>query len=150
MEKKDFEFDADQFQKELGVTKFAVKGAMAKLDRMIEHWIDLGANYLGKGASFNAVPNESRVDGEVLGKKFSIHYSPLSKDANGVLEVGISAQHLVTGKPFVVSQFLIKPDGAILTLSGEELLNRDDSEWSYKMMVAVLRRVLSTSAADTQ
>lgn len=150
MDKKDFVLDADQFPRELGMTKFAVKGARDKLDRMLEHWIDLGVNYLGNSASFNALPDDSRIDGEVLGKKFSIHYSPLSKDANGVLEVVISTRHIVTGKLLIVSQFLIKPDGAIITLNGEELLNRDDSEWSYKMIVAVLRRVLSTPAAGSQ
>lgn len=150
MEKEDFVYEADQFANELGRLRFAVRHATAKFDRMIEDWIDLGVNFLNNATSFQVVPDQSRIDGDVLGKKFSIHYALLSKDANGVLEVAICAQYLGTETTFTISQFLIKSDGSILDRSGEELIGRNDSDWSYRMLVAVLRKVLSASTTEIQ
>lgn len=148
MKKEDFQIDADQFPRELGVAKFAIKGAIEKLERMVEHWVDLGQNYLGKAVSFTSVPDKCRIDGEALQKKFSILYAPLSREANGVLEVVVRTDSFVTGEAFTVGRFLLKPDGAVLSPEGDELINRDDPEWSYKVMVAIVKRVLTTPASE--
>ena len=141
MDKTDFEFDTDLFQRQLGVAKFAIRSATQRLIELTEHWEQLGREYLGGAIAIVAAPQSNRFDGEVLGKKFSIHYSPLGRDESGVIEVSLALQDLVTGEHFEISRFLISQAG-LLSAEGELLLNRDDQNYGYKALVAVVRRVM--------
>jgi hypothetical protein len=98
-------------------------------------------NFFGGAISIVAVPEENRLDGEVIGKKFSIRYSPLGREESGVIEAALALQDLVTGEPFEISRFLISQAGFMST-EGEVLLNRDDQDFGYKTLVVVARRVM--------
>ena len=141
MDKTDFDFDTALFLKQLGVTKFAVRGATGQLLDLAEHWGQLGREFFGGAISIVAVPEENRLDGEVIGKKFSIRYSPLGRAESGVIEAALALQDLVTGEPFEISRFLISQAGFMST-EGEVLLNRDDQDFGYKTLVVVARRVM--------
>ena len=77
MDVNDFAADADLFKKKLGVRGFDVRGATKRLLGLADSWASVGQAHLGGLIKITAIPEESRIDGDILGKKFSIQYEPL-------------------------------------------------------------------------
>lgn len=146
MDKTDFDYDVDLFHKQLGVTKFAVKGAVEKLVGMVEHWNEVGRDHWGKSLAVSADPENNCINGEFIGKKFVIRYAPLGKDGNGVIEAVVLIHDLISNKPVEVSRFMVKPDGSILSSGGDVLIGREHMEWSYRTLVVICRLVLNSSS----
>ncbi|WP_054060104.1 hypothetical protein [Pseudomonas asplenii] len=147
MDKTDFDYDANLFQKQLGVTKYSVKSAIGKFVGMVEHWSELGSGYWGDSLLVSADPANNCINGELVGKKFVVRYAPLEKDGKGVIEAVVLIHDLVSSKPVEVSRFMVKSDGSILSTAGDVLIGSEQSEWSYKTLVAICRRVLNSSSA---
>lgn len=143
MDLNDFATDEDRFKKIIGVRRFDVNGAAKSLLDLAESWSSIGQKHLGGIISIAATPDEGRIDGDVLGKKFCIRYSPFGLEGVGSPEAAVSIQDLVTGEPIELSRFLVSSKGAILTLSGEELINAEHREYSYKTLVAITSRVIN-------
>jgi len=143
MDVNDFAADADLFKKKLGVRGFDVRGASKRLLGLADSWASVGQAHLGGLIKITAIPEESRIDGDILGKKFSIQYAPLGLEGDGALEAAISIQDLITGKPIELGRFLVSAGGAILSVNGEELINSEQHEYDYKLLVAVASRVIN-------
>lgn len=143
MNHKDFEVDEDRFRKQVGVRRFDVNGATTKLLELIDQWKEVGQQYLDGTVSVTAVPVDSRIDGEVLGKKFSIRYAPFGLEGEGALEAALSIQDLVTGKAIELSRFLVSSTGTILSVEGDELIDLRYRDAPYKALVAVVSRVIN-------
>ncbi|MCU7282679.1 hypothetical protein OC926_22780 [Pseudomonas peradeniyensis] len=146
MDKADFDYDVDAFEQQLGVTKFAVKGAVGKLVGMVEHWSEVGRDHWGRSLTVVADPENNCINGELVGKKFVIRYAPLGKDGNSVVEAVVFIHDLVSCSPVEVSRFMVKSDGSILSSAGDVLIGRDHMEWSYRTLVSICRRVLNSSS----
>lgn len=144
MDVNDFATDEDLFKKKIGVRRFDVNGATKRLLEMADSWSAAGQKYLGGIISITAAPEDCRIDGDVLGKKFCIRYAPFGLEGEGSLEVAVSIQDLVTGEPVELSRFLVSSTGAILTSAGEELINAEHPEYSYKALVAITSRVINS------
>lgn len=148
MNKTDFEYDADLFANKVAKTRWALKGAQTNLLERIEHWEELGKQFLGGAISVSALAGDNRVEGQVLGKKFSIHYGPLGRDENGVLEAVLLIYSLGKGDPVVIDRFLFAPNGSILAADGELIIDGNSPSFSFRLMIAIANRVLNTSAEE--
>ncbi|WP_236192730.1 hypothetical protein [Pseudomonas glycinae] len=148
MNKTDFEYDADLFASKINKTRWALKGAQTRLLERVEHWEELGTQYLGGAISISALPEENRIEGQVFGKKFAIHYGPLGREESGVLEAVLLNYSLVAGDPVVISHFLVTPDGSILAASGDLIIDVNAPSFSFRFMIAIVNRVLNTSAEN--
>ncbi|MDF2797018.1 MAG: hypothetical protein K0S85_4771 [Pseudomonas orientalis] len=146
MNKSDFEFDADLFKKEFGVTKFAMKGALEKFLELVRYCEEISQDFLGGAVSFIATPEKNRVDGEIIGKKFSILYAGLAQNRVAVVEAVVTIQELLTGRPVEVCRFLLLPDGSIASNDGEKLIDGQESDYTYRILVAIARRVMYASS----
>lgn len=143
MDVKDFDTDEDLFKKKIGVRRFDVNSATQWLLDLANSWSSVGKEHLGGIISITAEPEDCRIDGEVLRKKFCIRYVPFGLEGEGSIEAALSIQDLVTGKPIELSRFLVSSKGAILTITGEELINSEDNEYCYKVLVAIATRVIN-------
>lgn len=146
MDVNDFATDEDLFRKKIGVRRFDVNGATQSLLGLADLWSSVGREHLGGIISITAVPEDGRIDGDVLGKKFCIRYAPFGLEGEGCVEAALSIQDLVTGKPIELSRFLVSPKGAILTAAGEELINSEHPEYGYKALIAVASRVINATS----
>ena len=146
MDFNDFKFDENGFRQQLGVRRFDVKAAVTKLLEIAEHWKYIGQQHLGNIVSVSAVPEEGRIDGEVLGKQFSIRYVAFGLEGNGELEASLSIQDLATDKNIEIKRFLISKNGTFLSLDGQELISPEVPDSGYKMLIAVVRSVMTASS----
>lgn len=142
MDIKDFETDVDGFRQKLGVRRFDVKGATQKLLELVDIWKSVGQEHLGGHIKFNATPDDSLIDGEVLGKKFQIRYAPIGLEGDGAIEASVILPDLISQKPFEISRFLVTPKGKILSMAGLELTDLDYHSSAYKALVALATRVI--------
>lgn len=146
MDVNDFAIDADHFRQKIGVRRFDVKGATQSIAYLADLWGTIGKDHLGGIVSITAVPEDGRIDGDVLGKKFCIRYAPFGLEGEGSIEAALSIQDLVTGKPIELSRFLVSSKGAILTTTGEELINSEHHNYGYRALVAITSRVINSSS----
>jgi hypothetical protein len=143
MDVSDFATDEDRFRKKIGVRRFDVNSATQSLLGLADLWSSVGQEHLGGIISITVTPEDGRIDGDVLGKKFCIRYAPLGLEGEGSVEAALSIQDLVTGKPIELSRFLVSSKGAILTIAGEELINSEHRDYGYKALVAIASRVIN-------
>ena len=146
MDFNDFATNEDLFRKKIGVRRFEVNSAIRSLLDLADSWSSIGKEFLGGLISITAEPDHDRIDGDVLGKKFCIRYSPFGLDGEGSIEAALSVQDLVTGEPIELSRFLVSSKGAILTITGEELINSEHREYVYKVLIAIAGRVINASS----
>ncbi|WP_092302679.1 hypothetical protein [Pseudomonas sp. NFIX28] len=146
MEKNDFEYNADLFRGELASADFAVKLARAKLLTMFNHWRELGQLYLDGAVLISPDSGESRLDGEVMGKKFSVHYQADWRTGNGMVEAAVCTNSMISFEPIEVARFLVSQNGGIFSAVGEELVSQDHPNCSYVTFATIIRRVLNVSS----
>jgi len=142
----DFKFEASALERQLGVRRIDFNAAVSKLLDAAEHWESIGQHHLGKIVSINAVREENRIDGQVLGKNFSIRYAAFGLEGEGILEASLSIQDLASGKNTEIRRFLISRNGTFLSLGGQELVSRDDPESAYKILLAIVQSVMTASS----
>lgn len=146
MKKSDFEYDANLFREEMASADFAAKYAAGKLLAMFDHWRQLGERYLDGAVLISPASGESRIDGEVMGKKFSVRYQADLRTGSGMVEAAVCTSSLISVEPIEVVRFLVDQNGTILSVTGEELVNQDHPQASYVTFAAIIRRVLNASS----
>lgn len=144
MDHNDFRFDADAFRNEIGVRRIDVNAATKNLLAHAEYWNEVGRDYFNGIVSIATVPEEGRIDGDVLGKKFCIHYVAFGVKGSGALEASLAIKDLTTGEYLEIRRFLVSRSGSFLSLDGQELLSPEDPELGYNLLVVIVRSVLST------
>jgi hypothetical protein len=143
MKKSDFEYNADLFRGEIASAVFAANMAKAKLLDMFRHWRELGDLYLQGAVLTSPESGESRLEGEVMGKKFSVQCQGDWRTGFGMIEAVVCTTSLVSAEPIEVARFLVSQNGAILSVAGEELVSQDHPNGSYVTFVSIIRRVLN-------
>lgn len=143
MDKVDFAEDFESFKREIGTRKFDVEEAVDSLLKLAARWDELGKRVLDGRISVSSLPEESRIEGEVLGKKFCIAYAPFGLSGDGALELALSIRDLVTGESVELNRFLLSSGGSIYALDGGLLLNMDYRDSAKQALIAITRRVLS-------
>ncbi|QNR42580.1 hypothetical protein [Pseudomonas syringae] len=146
MDKQDFSSSDSDFKLLIGTRRFDVESATSILLDMAGTWNQYGQELLGGIISICNVPEESRIDGEVLGKKFCLRYAGYGVEGRSALEVALTIRNLVTGENIELSTFFVSAEGLILSSDGEELLNLTYRDSGYKVLVAVVRRVMNASS----
>lgn len=146
MKKSDFEYNADLFRGEIASADFAAKLAKGKLLDMFRHWRELGSIYLDGAVLTLPDSGESRLDGEVMGKKFSVQCQGDWRTGFGMVEAVVCTKSLVTDEPIEVARFLVSQNGAILSPTGEQLVTQDHPQVSYLTFVSIIRRVLNATS----
>jgi hypothetical protein len=144
VDKKDFEYDNHQFQRALVMSAGGYQRAKECLLENVDHWKRLGPEMLRGFFSVALGESGELITGEVLGRKFNIHLSPLVDDQKGYAEAVVSTRSLSGNTLNECCRFLVAANGAILNADKEELLAWDDDAQSYRLLIAIARRVLSS------
>lgn len=144
MNKTDFEYDHDQFQRALVMAAGGYKRAKESLLENIDHWQRLGSELLMGNLSLAIHEPGELITGEILGRKFRIHVAPFVEKQNGYALVVVSTPGLSGGELNECCRFLIAANGSVLSCGKEELLAWDDHVQSYRLLIAITHRVLSS------
>ncbi|WP_460318076.1 hypothetical protein [Pseudomonas ogarae] len=144
MDNKDFEYDNNRFQRALVMSAGGYQRAKECLLENVDHWKRLGPEMLRGFFSVAVGESDELIGGEVLGRKFNIHLSPLVDDQKGYAEAVVSTRNLSGNELNECCRFLVAANGSILNADKEELLAWDDDARSYRLLIAIARRVLSS------
>ena len=144
VDKIDFEYDYHQFQRALFMSAGGYQRAKKCLLENIDHWERLGPEMLGGFFSVTRGEGDELFSGELLGRKFNIHLSPLVDDQKGYAEAVVSTRSLSGNTLNECCRFLVAANGSILNADKEELLAWDDDAQSYRLLIAIARRVLKS------
>lgn len=144
----DFTHDPNDFLSYIATVKREWTRASSNFLGLVEHWQDLSMNNFAGISSVAA--KEHSVEGEVLGKQFTIDLSPISQDRTGLAEAVLFLRQ-IGGSKSELGRFRIRRDGAILSTGGETLLEPEDNHYSYRIFTTVLRAVVEAPApTDTK
>lgn len=146
MNSSDFEYDHHRFQRAIVMSAGGYKRAKECLVQNFANWQEIGAETLRGNFSINVGESGDLITGEILGRKFNVHLSPFIEDEKGYAEMMVSTPNLLGGDLIECCRFLVAANGSVLSSDKEELLAWDDGYQSYRLLVAVARRVLSTPA----
>ncbi|WP_259641685.1 hypothetical protein [Pseudomonas syringae group genomosp. 3] len=146
MDKRDFPASVGDFKLLIGRRRFDVDGATSIFFDMTDLWAKLGQEFLGGVVSISKSPEDSRIDGEVLGKRFCLRYAGYGIEGESALEVVLTIPDLVAEQNIELSKFFISAEGSILSSDGERLLNLEHRDSGYRALVAVIRRVMDASS----
>lgn len=146
MNATDFDFDVLGFRQRLGARKFDVQSAQDYINELGRRWAEPGQGHFKDVVSvtFNTV--ESRFEGDVLGRKFTINYTPIGSEGEGVIEAVLCTQDLINGQPIAIASFLVTARGCILSMDGKKHLDLDDRGADLKLLAAVAKRVINASS----
>lgn len=148
MELKDFDVDVLAFRQQLGVRRFDVRSAIDHLQSLASSWSVLSTEHLGGIVTVSIDLEASRLDGDVLGKKFSIVYSAIGLVGDCTVEAVVMIPQLVTGESTVLSRFQLTRKGLVFDVAGKQLIDLDKQGNDLVLLVAVLNRVLNASSFD--
>lgn len=135
----DFTRDPNDFLSYIATVKRDWTRASSELLGLVDHWQDLSMNSFA-GMTSVAVKERS-IEGEVLGKQFSIQLSPISLDKAGFAEA-VLFLHQIVGSKSELGRFNVRRDGAIFGNDGLLLVDPQDNHYSYKVFTAVLQAVV--------
>lgn len=142
MNKQDFEYDHDDFKKDILKTAFAYQRLSNRFGEVVEHWKELGTDYLSGSIVVDAESTSSRVTGNACGKPFAINLVPLIAHGENYALATVSTNNLLDGEPVELCQFLISIRCGIWSTEGEELIDADDDHLGFKLLVAISRKLL--------
>lgn len=144
MDLKDFGKDFREFRRKVGEQRSEVNQAKQRLETLFERWSETIEEWLPGIMQVTSVPQNSRLEGKVLGKHFSINYAPICADGSGALEAVLCIRDLVTGDPLEVGRFLVTAEGLILSLDGAELADLKTRDDDLNVLTAVASRVINS------
>lgn len=147
MEKIDFEFDTDRFNGILGRNNRMLAVTKQHLLNIISHWPGFTQSMLGGNASIEIDEKTKNVTGTVLGKSFNVIFGVLATDEFCRVEAIVLTPSAEADRSVEVGRFYVSSDGGIYSASNETLMNEHDEFQSYSLLIAVLRKVLSTPQA---
>lgn len=142
MELSDFDYNEDKLEKELRKADTGFRRAKEYFFDRFDHWHRLIDVKLSKNVVLNEDPEANKASGEVLGKQFALHLSPVFRGEHGLAAVLLTLKDPVNGKAIELDRFYVDVNGDVLSKEGETLLNSQDDLASIKLFYAILRRVL--------
>lgn len=145
MNKSDFDEDVNELQTLVSRTANSYKRATARYLELIEIWNDVGRQHFNGQVSFEREEGDSHVSGNVSGKPFSIYSTMLYRGGEALLEARLAVKEFAPEKEVLVGAFHVAPNGAIYTVDGEIALPNTDEMREYKVLSAIVRRVLGVS-----
>lgn len=145
MKKSDFDEDVNELQTLVSRVAHSYKRATDRYLELIELWNDVGQKHFNGQVTFKREEGGSLVSGNVSGKPFSIYSTMLYRGGEALLEARLAVKELVPEKEVLIGKFHVAPNGAIYTADGEAALPNTDDMREYKVLSAILRRVLGVS-----
>jgi len=145
VKKSDFDEDVNELQTLVSRAAHSYKRATDRYLELIEFWNDLGNKHFNGQVTFKREEDGPLVSGNVSGKPFSIYSTMLYRGGEALLEARIAVKEFAPEKEVLVGKFHVGPNGAIYTADGEGALPNTDELREYKVLSAVVRRVLGVS-----
>lgn len=143
MEEVDFEYDHNNFSRSIVMAVGGYAHAKKQLIEYAHHWNEIGADTLKGNLSIEVATDESEVSGVVLGKKFLITIVPVVDEKKGYAEAIVTTKNLLSANHTECGRFVIAANGSVLSSDKQELLSCEDDFVSYRLLIAVVRRVLA-------
>lgn len=112
---------------------------------IVEFWQEVAPKHFGDEVVFEIFESNSRVDGVAVGQRFSIHSSMLVERDEACLQAEVVVRDRFEDKKVVLDSFLVRHNGTITTIDGEELLDRGDDLREYKLLSAIIRKVFNVT-----
>lgn len=135
----DFTRDPEDFISYIATVKRDWTRASSEFLGLVDHWLDLSLNHF---AGMTAISVKERsIEGEVLGKQFSIELSPISVDKAGFAEAVLFLRR-IGGSKSELGRFNVRRDGSIFSSGGALLLDSDINGYSYRVFSTVLQAVI--------
>lgn len=144
MNREDFDYDQQDFPASLKRAEVGYRRSKQAIVECVEHWQSLAADHL-KTIEIRMDLALERVEGGVLGKKFQVQLTPLTVGEDTFALAVLVVVDRLTGGPLEVCRFLVEEDGAVRSLSGDLVLSHEESFVSYRLLIALVRRVLSAA-----
>ncbi|WP_415769974.1 hypothetical protein [Pseudomonas sp. LB3P38] len=141
----DFTRDPNNFLRYIATVKRDWTHASAEFLGLVEHWQKLSINHFIGMTSVAA--KERSIEGEVLGKQFSIELNPISLDKAGLVEAVLFLCQ-VGGSKSQIGRFSIRRDGAIVSSDGSVLVNPQDDRYSYQIFATILQAVIEAPTPE--
>ncbi|MGK0158803.1 hypothetical protein [Pseudomonas mosselii] len=145
MKKSDFDEDVNELQTLISRAAYSYKRATDRFVELIEFWDGLGNKHFNGQVTFKREEDGFLVSGNVSGKPFSIYTTMLYRGGEALLEARVAVKEFAPEKEVLVGKFYVAPNGAIYTADGEAALPNTDDMREYKVLSAVVRRVLGVS-----
>ncbi|UXZ43562.1 hypothetical protein [Pseudomonas soli] len=143
MNTADFEFSYDRFSATLTRNHRGLTTAQQLLAAMVAHWPTFTSTVLNGNASI-AIDQTGNISGDVLGKQFEITFDVVANDDQCRVEALILVPSIHADRKVEAGRFYFSPEGIVQTISNEVLLLEDEDVMSYRLLCAVLRKVLSS------
>lgn len=148
MKKSDFDYDVNNLQTLVSRTAYSYKRASQQLVDLVNVWNDLGQRHFKGEVSFDVQEESTVVSGIVCGKRFSIHSIMHYRGNEALLEARIVVTEPAPDREVVAGRFLVAQNGTIHTPDGEAILPNTDDWREYKLLAAVVLRVLGITTPE--
>ncbi|NNJ15526.1 hypothetical protein CSV86_009905 [Pseudomonas putida CSV86] len=145
MKKSDFDEDVNELKTLVSRAAYSYKRSRDRYLELIELWKDLGNKHFNDQVTFKLEEDGVLVSGNVSGKPFSIYSTMLYRGGEALLEARIAVKEFAPENEVLVGKFHVGPNGAIYTADGEVALSNTEDLREYKVLSAVIRRVLGVS-----
>ncbi|WP_032620210.1 hypothetical protein [Pseudomonas syringae] len=140
LKKSDFVYDQEKFRRDIWQATNGYRHACENFAEIVEHWKELGSKFLNDQLTIEG--SDAKVSVDFAGKNFTITLLPLLLDEKITALAFISAKNPLSGETSEVGRFLIDAQGNIFSEYGEELINWETDDRSYRLLIAVTRKVL--------
>ena len=142
MDLSDFDYDEDNFAKDLHKAQTGFQKAKEHFFDLVEHWQQLTEARFSSYLRISGESVSNKASGDVLGKPFTLHLSQICKGDHGLAVVLLSLTDNVKGTSLELDRFYINVSGDVVTEEGKVLLDSRDDKASIRLFYAILRRIL--------
>ncbi|MBV4530969.1 hypothetical protein HU719_006065 [Pseudomonas sp. SWRI107] len=146
MNATDFDLDVLGFRQRLAARKFDVQSAQDYINELGKRWAESAQSYFKDVVSVTLNAGESRFEGDVLGRKFSIHYAPIGSEGEGVIEAVLCTRDLINGQPIAIASFFVTARGCIFSMDGKKHLDLADRGADLTLLATIAKRVINASS----
>lgn len=144
MKKSDFEFSANAFNGVVNNHKRTFAIAWQCMLNAISSWPSFAISMLHSNATIEIDDETKSVRGSVLERPFAVNFGLIATDEHCRVEAIITAPSLKGDASYEIGRFYFGSDGTVFSSDQQILLRESDQFLSYSLLVAVLRKVLST------
>lgn len=141
MNNLDFEYDHDDFQRDLARAARNFKRAQENFYSKAEYWSELGPKFFGGMITIKT--EAGNIIGQVAGKNFAIAVMPLTNETGSYALASVSIPNLYDEFRTEVVRFLVDENGGVTGDGGAKLLSNEDETPDYRLLAAIVRRVLA-------
>ncbi|HEN8732251.1 hypothetical protein U8291_16235 [Pseudomonas sp. A2] len=144
MELSDFDYNEDNFGKDLRRAEVGFKRGKTYFLDLVDHWQRFIDAKLSSDIVLKVDPGSDMATGVILGKQFALHLSQVSRGEHGLTAVLLTLNDRVNKSELELDRFYLNARGEVLSKTGELLLSsqEDDSSASIRLFYAILLRVL--------